>query len=164
MDAYRKWAAGCARPETSLKRRQQRDQDAPILAAIERHRLASTALDAAMLAEQSEERIDVTVDAEVRAFWGLVRGLPYDGGKRLGVVRLSVGICPAGGSGLRAPGLPTEARLELPAAPLGKPPRRDRAHRARKPIATMVWKGAPRSATHVEAFDPHRRGHNRTSS
>jgi hypothetical protein len=76
MDAYRKWAAARARHETSFKRRQQRDADAPILAAIERHRLASAALNAAMLAGQSEERIEVTVDAEVRAFWGLVEVYP----------------------------------------------------------------------------------------
>jgi hypothetical protein len=48
----------------------------PILRAIERHRLADAALDAAIAADNDEEAKDLTMAAELRAFWGLVEVRP----------------------------------------------------------------------------------------
>ena len=48
----------------------------PILQAIERHRLADLAFDAAIAADDDEEAKDLTMAAELRAFWGLVEVRP----------------------------------------------------------------------------------------
>ena len=48
----------------------------PILQAIERHRLADAAFDAAIAADNDEEAKDLTMGAELRAFWGLVEVRP----------------------------------------------------------------------------------------
>lgn len=58
------------------KERARSSRPDPILPAIERHRLADAAFDAAIAADNDEETKDLTMAAELRAFWGLVEVRP----------------------------------------------------------------------------------------